>query len=126
MKHYLNSNNRQKHQRKINHFMRQINKNIEKDELWRGRFVVRQDCAQWLPHEDSSCWDLYVVLKFIDKKTKKTWIGIHGSINSLCWGNAYKLWETMNTFITEICNVWEVDGREALKTDKTDYKKIIV
>lgn len=126
MKHYLNSNNRQKHQRRINHFMRQINKNIEKDELWRGRFVVQQDCAQWLPYEDNSSWELHVVLKFIDKKTKKTWIGIHGSVNSLCWGNAYKLWQAMNTFIIDICNVWEVDGREALKADKTDYKKIII
>ena len=124
MKNWLNSNNRQKHQRRINHFMRLMNKNIENDNLWRGRFVVRQSCAQWLPYEDNSGWELYVGLKFIDKKTGYTYQYPMRSVNSICWGNAYRIWEKMNDFIIEKCQVWEKEGRDALYSDKTDWTKV--
>lgn len=124
MKHYLNSNNRQKHQRRINYFMRKINKSIEKDELWHGRFIVRQDCAQWLPYDDNSGWELYVGLRFFDKKTGNSWLLPMKSVNSLCFLDADKIWDDMNSFIVDKCDVWGKEGREALYSDKTDWRKV--
>lgn len=57
-------------QRKINALVRDLNKSMEEDDLWRGRFVIWQwnrQCRRW---EDGSGvnWDAQFIL--YDKKTK--------------------------------------------------------
>lgn len=124
MKNWTYSNNRKKYQRKMNYYMRKINKNIENDNLWRGRFVMRQDCAQWVKYEDNSGYALYVRLYCVDKKTgRKQFIPMH-SVNSLCFWNGHKLWEIMNNFIVEYLDIWTNESKEILYSDKTDYRKV--
>ena len=119
---WLYSNNRRRHQRRINQAMRIINKGIEKDELWRGRFVVRTGATNFIRDEESGGY-LEVELLFIDKRTGfiwKTW----ESVNSVCSLGGWRMWHMMNRFITEINDVWTKEGRDFLYSDKTDYTKI--
>ena len=46
---------RKAYQRKLNMHIRALNKNIENDDLWRGRFVFLQMRADWYECEDKSC-----------------------------------------------------------------------
>lgn len=60
---------RKKAQSNLNHLVRAINKNIREDDLWLGRFEMRQiDCA-WERFSDGSGGMLYVVLRCLDKGT---------------------------------------------------------
>lgn len=105
MKGWLTSQNRKVHQRAMNQAMRAINKNIERDDLWNGRFIVRQHRAEWIPYEDNSGRELYVSLKFIDRCTGRHFI-INDSVNHwLFWGGS-ALWRAMNDFIVKQCDVW--------------------
>lgn len=99
--------NRKTYQHRINKLMRTINKNIERDELWRGRFIVRQQEAQWV-RCDSGFYDLWVVLQFTDRLTGQTWEK-SGTVNDWAFYNGYTLWWTINNFIVDICDVWRKD-----------------
>ena len=120
---WLSSANRRRHQRRINQAMRIINKGIEKDELWRGRFVVRTGATEFIRYEDKSGCCLEIELLFIDKRTGFTW-KTWESVNSVCYISGSRLWHMMNRFITEINDVWTKEGRDFLYSDKTDYTKI--
>ena len=120
------SNNRKAHQRALNREMRRINNNIANDNLWRGRFVVRQIGGQWKSYDRLPAQNLpteyyyWVQLVLIDKKTGKFKILCDDS-NHWCWG-AHLFWK-MNTFIINDCKVWEEEGREELyDKDKNDYR----
>ena len=74
---WLTSFNRKKHQRRMNRFVRAINKNIANDDLWRGRFVVKQvGTPYFYIYEDKSgaelqnvhlvITDLKLALRFMD------------------------------------------------------------
>ena len=58
-------------QRKFNADMRFVNRVIENDDLWRGRFVVRQKKSSWNLFDDGSGGILFTIVDFYDKKTKK-------------------------------------------------------
>ena len=120
---WLSSNNRRRHQRRINQAMRIINKDIEKDELWRGRFIIRTGATKFIRYEDDSGCCLEIELKFIDKRTGYTW-STWESVNSVCHRGNWRLWWMMNYFIIEINDVWTEEGRDFLYNDKTDYTKI--
>ena len=45
-KYSMKSHNRKNHQRWFNQYVRYINKNIEEDDLWLGRFCVKQKRTQ--------------------------------------------------------------------------------
>lgn len=102
---WITSSNRKVHQRRMNKLMLLINKNVEEDELWKGRFVVRQAGSQWMPYPDGSGYELWVVLKFIDRLTGQTWEQAE-TVNHWSFGNGGHLWMAMNTFIVDICDVW--------------------
>ena len=51
---WLTSKDRKRHHRAMNDIMRQINRNVENDPLWKGRFYVRQIASQWSEYEDKS------------------------------------------------------------------------
>lgn len=116
------SQNRKVQQRAFNKVVRKINKNIEKDNLWRGRFVIRQDSSQWFAFPGEKDYQLHVVLKFIDKKTKKSKYYSNFAFHYTLWHGANLFWD-MNNFIVDYCDAWS-EGLEGLKNDKIDYAKI--
>ena len=60
---------RKKAQRKINKLVRNMNKNIHDDNLWRGRFIFRQTDAYWEKFEDGSGGILRVWIEGRDLKS---------------------------------------------------------
>ena len=104
--------NRKKRQRRFVHYLRQINDNVKNDDLWRGRFEMRQVDAEWITHgfrgitsDGREFFDPYGTLiakvKIKDKFTGKTeeYI-VNTNITDRLEG--YDLWEFMNDFINSI------------------------
>lgn len=109
MNYWITSKNKKRHQRMMNKMIREINKNLEKDGLWLGRFYVQQVYSpQWKIYEDKSGAEYFVHLKFIDKCTGRYWIQAD-TVNHWrgCFGNGWRIWDKMNWFIVEYCNVWD-------------------
>ena len=104
-------------QRGINKSVRALNKNIATDNLWRGRFVVRQTDANWERFEDGSGGILNVWLEIRDLKT-----GLYMGFRADNYGTGWHLWENGNKFIAEYSGVW--DDIQAVKDDKTDWSKV--
>lgn len=104
--------NRKKRQRRFVHYLRQINDNVKNDDLWRGRFEMRQVDAEWITHgfrgitsDGREFFDPYGVLiakiKIKDKLTGKTEEHVvNTNITDILKG--YDLWEFMNDFINSI------------------------
>lgn len=116
---WLTSMNRKTHQRAINRAVRAFNKNIEQDDLWNGRFIVRQHEANWIPYEDNSGRELYVSLKFIDRCTGRYFIH-SGTVNHWIYWGGLALWRAMNDFIVERCDVW---NEELARTDREAWRE---
>lgn len=104
--------NRKKRQRRFVRYLRQINKNIMDDDLWRGRFEMRQVDAEWITHgfrgitsDGREFFDPYGTLiakvKIKDKLTGKTEeYVVNTNITDRLEG--YDLWRSMNDFINSI------------------------
>jgi hypothetical protein len=99
------SNDRKIHQRALNATVRKLNKNIVKDDLWQGRFFVRQRQA-WMHHyEDGSGGYLFVHLEMCDRKTGRT-LSIYDTSNHFTnWGGNALFW-ALNNFIVDTIDVW--------------------
>ena len=112
MNYWLTSKSRKTHQRALNRLVREFNKALEKDDLWNGRFIVRQyeDSPQWCRYKDGSGAELWVKLKFIDRATGRYYVGAH-SVNEWrgIWCNGHRLWEIMNWLITVHWDIWKED-----------------
>lgn len=123
MKHWLTSMNSKRHQREINRLVRAINKNIEQDDLWSGRFVVRQvESPQWVRYDDCSGRELWVTLKFIDRCTGRYFVRCK-SVNHWRIFNGVNLWREMNDFIVERCKVWNEDLAQTNRAAWRDFNK---
>ena len=118
---WLSSKNRKVHQRAMNKLMRQMNTNIKNDELWKGRFYVRQIASQWHEYDDHSGAELWVVLRFTDRKTGKTH-EVADTVNHWRFVNGSHLFWAMNDFIVEKCDVWSEDPRPTYE-NAIDYRK---
>lgn len=121
---YRYSANRKRHQRQVNKVFRALNKNIEKDELWQGRFVARQRASYFIQYEDKSGYYLVVVYDFLDKKTGQTSRLYNELGGSLSFFDGTKLFMQMNDFIVLDCDVWGVKQKkdklkESLEINKT-------
>ena len=104
--------NRKKRQRRFVHYLRQINDNVKNDDLWRGRFEMRQVDAEWITHgfrgitsDGREFFDPYGILiakvKIKDKLTGKTEeYVVNTNITDRLEG--YDLWEFMYDFINSI------------------------
>lgn len=115
MTYWLTSQNKKRHQRAINRLTRSFNNSLKKDDLWRGRFVVRQDeSPQWRRYEDGSGAELWVRLRFIDRATGRYYVKWE-SVN--VWrglrATGYEIWHMMNWLITEHWDVWKEDFAQA-------------
>ena len=122
MRNWITSQNRKVHQRAMNQAMRAINKNIERDGLWNGRFIVRQHRAEWIPYEDNSGRELYVSLKFIDRCTGHYFI-INDSVNHWIHWDGSALWSAMNDFIVNQCDVWNEELARTNPQAWRDYNR---
>ena len=109
---YIYSAKRKRHQRQVNKIFRALNKNIEKDELWQGRFVARQRASYFVQHEDKSGYYLIVVYDFLDKKTGQTSKLYNETDWSLSFFDGTKLFMQMNDFIVLDCDVWGVKQKK--------------
>ena len=96
--------NRKKTQRHINSVLRKLNKNIENDDLWLGRFYCHQKSICYTPSEDGSYLYANVAVEFIDRKTGKNFT--HLFHKEAFMGNCWRLWEAMNDFIVTYCRAW--------------------
>lgn len=123
---FLSSFNRKKHQRRMNQMVRAINKNIYNDDLWRGRFVVRQVGSPYFYiYEDKSGASLERVhLVITDLLTGNTYDG-WDSVNGWCHWNGSRLWRFANDAITEHFDVWRTgDSPYDHKNDPAyDFRK---
>lgn len=91
-------------QRKVNAVVRKQNKALEEDNLWRGRFVVRQKQAVIHEYSDKSGWFGSFVMRIYDKKTglyKEECFDYHDFIHG------WKFWYFVNYFIVHDVKVWE-------------------
>ena len=122
---WVTSMNKKKHQRAINRAVRSFNKKLEQDNLWLGRFIVRQyeDSPQWRKYEDGSGAELYLKLKFIDRATGRYYVGNH-IVNEWLNFNGARIWRIMNWLITEHWNIWQEDfARERNYNAWREYNK---
>lgn len=127
MTYWLTSMDRKTHQRAINRAVRAFNKRLEQDDLWLGRFVVRQyeDSPQWCRYKDGSGAELWVKLKFIDRATGRYYVGSH-SVNEWCSFNGSRIWRIMNWLITEHWDIWQEDFAQERNYDAwREYNKNI-
>lgn len=111
---------RKKIQRHINSVLRMINQNIERDELWLGRFYCQQENITWDISDDRTWVYARVRVKFVDRKTGKYFYHYFNKEDFM--GTGYRIWCAMNDFIIEHCKVWEEDPRPSIK-NPWDYRK---
>lgn len=100
MKYWLSSKNRKVHQRAMNRLMRILNKQIENDDVWKGRYYVRQKAHQWYEYEDKSGAELLVVLELHDQTTGKS-KELADTVNHWRFLGGNSLWMAMNDFIVK-------------------------
>lgn len=103
------SNDRKKIQRVMNYYVKQVNRAIEKDYLWRGRFFIRQVGATcFYRFEDGSGAELTVCLRVYDKKTEK-YVDSIDTVSGFCFFNGSKVFRLMNEAIVKHFDVWNYD-----------------
>ena len=100
-----------------------INRTIENDNLWRGRFCVRLKRVEYRYYSDNSGIYLIYWYNMIDKKTGFKMLYQDIFLPGY-YGNMFDMTMEMNDFIVKFCNVWE--NPEEIKNDKTDYRKVRV
>ena len=109
----------------MNKIIRKMNKNIEQDLLWKGRFCARQvGSPQWTVYDDMSGAELFVHILFIDKKTGEVMLKAD-TVSSWCHSKGYKVWLDMNYFITEWCDTWRGKERPSYE-NAVDFTNIEV
>lgn len=113
---------RKVYQRKFNKLVRDLNKNIEEDSLWKGRFVFRQTDASFYNFADGSGGILYVTIRGVDKKT-----GYYKDVTieyaPYCSFPGIELWRFANNFIAQDSGIWK--ERPAITISNTkDFTKI--
>lgn len=122
----LTSSNRKVHQRAINRVVRALNRNVYNDDVWRGRFVMRQTGSpQMYRFEDGSGSILMrVTLICLDKLTGNTYTETRSDQDWL-FGNGSKVWQMMNTAIIEKFDVWgeDINPYERAKMPEYDFRK---
>ena len=92
-----------KMQRKARKVMQRMNKNIENDNLWQGRFVVRQIGKKFTKYEDGSGYDVVYTIAVADKKTGKYKIARLNQYDLEC---GWSLFNLVNNFIVDDVGVW--------------------
>lgn len=111
----MKSKSLRKLKRKVNKQIRYINNVISKDELWRGRFVLRIKQTLYKQYKDKSGYYGHIVLRIIDKKTGKYKEDHFDSIQIV--NLSFTVWEFVNTFIVQDINIWKNENPYEEKID---------
>jgi hypothetical protein len=114
---------RRDYQRAFTKKLRELNKACEDDDLWLGRFVVRQLRSEWYQFEDNSGGFLIIILRVYDKKTdyyKDYRIEYSKHRKTINWVLSMDI---MNTFIVEDLDVWR---KENPRKEIKDWRKVSV
>ena len=114
-------------QRRVNALIKRQNQALAEDELWLGRFYIKQLRRDVWRFEDGSGACISFLFEMVDKKT---------GIRDICrldnyelrvafkrGGGSWKLFEALNDFIIEKVDVWHEDPAPSLKT-AVDYRKV--
>lgn len=120
MKYWKETVKKKKIQRHINSILREMNRSIERDELWLGRFYCQQRQIFWDMSEDGTYRYALLKVEFIDRKTGKTFEKWFHKEDFM--GSTWKIWEAMNSFIVEHCDVWNENPRPSIE-NPWDYRK---
>ena len=115
---------RKVYQKELNKVIKEINKSIETDWLWLGRFVIHQMDAYWEEFEDGSGGILHTVIRIIDKKTGfyKDYIFKYAKfMHASCVNDLYGI---VNKCIIDDMRVWEIGEDPYKEAGKVDYTKI--
>lgn len=113
--------NPKKYQRVVNKIVRTLNRTIAEDALWRGRFYIKQNYRYCTPYFDKSGLDTFYVFTLYDLKTGFAKDVPVDGMNFEQPFNGYKLWQALNHFIVNDCDVWR--NEPELKADTTTYRK---
>ena len=108
---------RKQYQRALNHDIKNLNKNIAQDNLWRGRFYFFQKAAFWEEFPDHSGGLLRVYVRGYDKATGyyRDYILDYAPFLK---SNQYHIWKIGNDFITEGVKVWNENPIPSVETAK--------
>lgn len=108
---------RKQYQRQLNKKIKMLNKSIENDPLWLGRFYAYQVDCRWCRFQDNSGGILIAFIRMVDKKTGKY--------------KDYRLeyapyYITINWHITmDIANDFVVEYlQESAKKEEIDWNKV--
>ncbi len=114
---------RKKYQSGLRHIVKDLNKNIENDDLWNGRFVFHIIASELEKFEDGSGGLLHSIIRCYDKANGyyKDYIYVYAPYLHNCHFN---IWEIGSKFITEDTDAWK-HGHNPYK-EKADYKKVKV
>lgn len=120
MRNWKSTTKRKKVQRHINRVIRDMNRTIERDPLWLGRFYCYQTDIAFSAAEDGTYLYAVVGVEFVDRKSGKAMHHLFRKEDFM--GTAWKFWTKMNYFITEWCDVWSEDPRPSIR-NPWDYRK---
>ena len=113
---------RKAYQSKLNKLIKEVNKSIEEDPLWSGRFVFHIMDSHFERFEDGSGGLLHVSIRGYDKKSGyyKDYIADYAPY--LKNFAKYDIWKIVNKFVTEDTDTWK-NGNNPYD-DKIDYTKV--
>lgn len=94
---------RKQYQKKLTAALKGVNREIKKDNLWLGRFEIRQGETHFSKWDDNSGGILYCKIRLVDKATGYYKDYIIDYFGKQC---NWHLWEMVNKFITVDCAVW--------------------
>ena len=112
--------------KKVIKILQKMNENIKNDDVWLGRFEVREKQQFYARFEDGSGYQAWYVIEVFDKKTGQSFaklLDTHFGIYTndaedahLEYHNrialrffASHLWEMVNNFIIDMVKVWDED-----------------
>lgn len=119
------------YQKKLTHLLKECNRNIEKDDIWKGRFYIVQKDCRWYQFEDNSGGYLFAHLRCYDHKTGyyHDYILDYAPWYTTIYWSLYM--DIMNNFIVDQVRVWReiprpsIDSESYIKKDKiTNHKSI--
>lgn len=105
-------------QRKVNKEVADFNKELVKDNLWRGRFQIRQVARHAKRYEDGSGFSIYFDFAIVDKKSGK-YIVVRVSEYGIL--RSWHLWYEVNNFIINDIDVWNENPNPRDKEFVVDY-----
>ena len=106
-------------QKNINRNIKALNNAIKNDELWLGRFYMRQVNRRVYRYEDGVGFGMNLAFVMVDKQTGK-----NEMFYCFAWEvtHSWRPWWALNDFIVNTCKVWEENPTPKIGAT-VDYRK---